>query len=198
MNKYELWYQQLISKARDRNWSRKTAPCYVERHHITPKSLGGSDSDFNLVFLTLREHCVAHLLLCKFGDDVQRSKMTWAMQRFLTSSKSVSSTLYESVRQKWVDEHKRKLAGNTRRLGKPDSEETKLKKSHSMIGKVGKWYRTEEHRKFLSEAKSKRNLTGNNPMCSEEARKKVSLSKVGRKRIYREDGSFYMSKVIPS
>lgn len=35
----------------------------IERHHITPKCLGGSDKKRNRVSLTPEEHYVAHMLL---------------------------------------------------------------------------------------------------------------------------------------
>ena len=38
---------------------------YTERHHIIPKSAGGSDDKDNLVRLSAREHFVCHLLLTK-------------------------------------------------------------------------------------------------------------------------------------
>jgi len=193
MNKYQLWYNNLIDHAKNRAWSKETSPCYTESHHIVPKSLGGDNSKENLVLLSAREHYIAHLLLCKFGDSNQKSKMIWAMQRFLTSSKTVSSTMYSNIKNKWIEEHKKRLIGNTRRLGKKDSQETRLKKSQAMIGKVGKWVRTDAHCKVLSERKTSNNLI-NNPMNNPESRDKVSASKIGRKRIYREDGSFYMSK----
>jgi hypothetical protein len=39
-------------------------------------------------------------------------------------------------------------------------------------------------------------MTKINPMSDPEKRKLVSLSKIGRKRIYKEDGSFIMSSII--
>ncbi len=36
-----------------------------EKHHILPRSLGGSDAQDNLVLLTVREHVFAHALLAK-------------------------------------------------------------------------------------------------------------------------------------
>jgi hypothetical protein len=182
-------------KARERNWSKKTAPTYVENHHIIPKSLGGYDTKENLVYLTAREHYIAHLLLCKFGDSNQKSKMIWAMQRFLSSNKTVNSVMYSNIRNQWINEHKKKLFGNTRRLGKKDSEEVKKKKSDSMMGVVGKWKRTEYHCE-LSSNRIKLLNEKSNPMNNQESREKVSASKIGRKRIYREDGSFYMSKAM--
>lgn len=53
-------YDQLISRARDRNIDG-----YLERHHVIPRCLGGSDSKENLVKLTPEEHYVAHQLLVK-------------------------------------------------------------------------------------------------------------------------------------
>lgn len=38
---------------------------YTERHHIIPRSLGGSDDKNNLVDLSAREHYICHLLLTK-------------------------------------------------------------------------------------------------------------------------------------
>ena len=38
---------------------------YTEKHHILPRSLGGSDENSNLVNLSAREHYICHLLLTK-------------------------------------------------------------------------------------------------------------------------------------
>jgi len=38
---------------------------YFERHHIIPRSLGGSDDDGNLIDLTPEDHFFAHLLLAR-------------------------------------------------------------------------------------------------------------------------------------
>ena len=183
-----------MTKAKNRNWSKSSATCYVELHHIIPKSLGGLNAIDNLVCLTAREHCIAHLLLCRFGDEKQISKMTWALQRFLSSNKTVSSVLYERARQKWIAENQKRLIGNQYRLGKKDSLEVRKKKSDSLKGIAGKYIRNEEHCKQSSDKITKINME-NNPMNNPESRAKVSASKIGRKRVYREDGTFYMSKV---
>ena len=47
---------------------KKTKDLYTERHHIIPRSLGGSNDKDNLILLTGREHFIAHLILWKaFG-----------------------------------------------------------------------------------------------------------------------------------
>lgn len=59
-NKYTRWYYRIISASR-----RIIKTGYVEKHHIIPRSLGGSDDIENLVSLTAREHYICHLLLPK-------------------------------------------------------------------------------------------------------------------------------------
>ena len=52
-----------MRKAEQRGWTKKSAPCYVERHHIFIKAIFGEND--RVVYLTAREHFVAHLLLWK-------------------------------------------------------------------------------------------------------------------------------------
>ena len=39
--------------------------CYVEKHHVIPKCMGGDNKSRNIAILTPEEHYVAHLLLVK-------------------------------------------------------------------------------------------------------------------------------------
>ena len=57
---YKRVYKELIS-----NRKKNPVDGYTEKHHIKPKSLGGSDHKRNLVALTAREHFIAHRLLAK-------------------------------------------------------------------------------------------------------------------------------------
>lgn len=59
---YRKLYESLIGKAKCRNKPKE----YVENHHIIPKWKGGKNSPSNLVWLTAREHYIAHLLLAKW------------------------------------------------------------------------------------------------------------------------------------
>lgn len=58
---YTLIYKSLIEKAQ----LRSDVSGYTEKHHIVPKSLGGSNAKSNLVELTPKEHYIAHMLLYK-------------------------------------------------------------------------------------------------------------------------------------
>ena len=70
-NKYRRWYL-LITSSPDLN-------CYTERHHIVPKSLGGSDDKDNIVLISPRKHFLVHWLLTKFTTGRARRSMLNAM-----------------------------------------------------------------------------------------------------------------------
>lgn len=69
---YQKIYDNLMKKRLENPPTGK-----FERHHIVPRSLGGSNNDDNIVKLTYREHFMAHLLLCKIykpkgGEDYKK------------------------------------------------------------------------------------------------------------------------------
>jgi hypothetical protein len=82
MNKYNRWYTQITERARDRHLDG-----YTERHHIQPRSLGGSDNKDNLVELTAREHFICHWLLTKIVTGQDRAKMVYALNGMKRSNK---------------------------------------------------------------------------------------------------------------
>lgn len=53
-------YFQIITKAAGREYS-----ILYDRHHIIPRGLGGPDNITNLIYLTPKEHMLAHHLLAK-------------------------------------------------------------------------------------------------------------------------------------
>lgn len=55
----ETRYYRLVLMARRRG----KPTCYAEQHHILPRSAGGANTPENLVWLTAREHFLAHWLL---------------------------------------------------------------------------------------------------------------------------------------
>lgn len=162
-NKYSRCYFSIVRSARARIYTG-----YTERHHVVPKSLGGSNDPENIVLLTAREHFVCHLLLPKFtvGDD--RKKMVYA--RWLLCTKAgrkerdyqVSSRAFATAREEWALSHD---FGSGMR-GKRHNENTKSKISEAVTGeKNGKfgmrWAKpsnrakqsSTEHRQKLSQAK---------------------------------------------
>ena len=58
----------------------RVSSTYKERHHIVPRSEGGSDEPSNIVSLTAREHFLAHWLLYKADPSIlARAHAFWRM-----------------------------------------------------------------------------------------------------------------------
>lgn len=96
---YEKIYNNIIEKARNRKLDENV---YVERHHIVPKSLGGSDNSSNIVALTAKEHYICHHLLYKYKKGSDKFKMAHAWFRMCHKSSSqqrfITSRQYEKAK----------------------------------------------------------------------------------------------------
>ena len=95
MNKYKIWYNNLIQKSKNRNING-----YTEMHHIVPKSLGGTDDENNLVKLTAREHFIAHLLLTKITEGQDKQRMFIAAFNMVNMNNiKVNSRVYQMLKE---------------------------------------------------------------------------------------------------
>ena len=149
-NKYKKWHDSIIDRAKNRVLS-----CYVERHHIIPKSCGGSNDKDNLVPLTAREHYIVHMLLPFCVIKKYRFKMIKGFMYMNVKPKNskrfykINSKMYEKFRIEFGKMSK----------GIKLSEETKTK----MRG-----------RKLSKETKAKIKYARQFQVCSDEQRKKYS------------------------
>lgn len=86
---------------------------YSEKHHITPRSMGGSNSPDNLVKLTGREHFVAHRLLAKIHGGRMWLAVTYMSQPSTTSSIGYlcTSRVYEYAKQKDAEWRSERYSG---------------------------------------------------------------------------------------
>jgi len=104
---------------------------YTEKHHIIPRCFGGLDTDHNLVELSLKEHFIAHLLLCKIYPE--NKKLLYAFN-LMSKRAKINSNLYKSTREKFYKElsisakQRIKDKGHPKGMkGKKHSTETKNK-----------------------------------------------------------------------
>ena len=175
-NKYTTIYYNIVNRAKLRNLEG-----YCEKHHIIPKSLGGSDVKDNLVKLTAKEHFICHLLLTRMTISVSKSKMVQALCMMMdmhsgNQSRYIpSSTLYERARKYHAEIMSlRNTGANNPMYGKVVTEETrarlraaaklKTKPSRELVEKRANSLRgfkqSDETKKNLSEAwKKKAKLT---------------------------------------
>lgn len=97
-NKYTNWYFSIIKAAQARN----KVDGYCERHHIIPRSLGGSDYETNLVELSAKEHFICHRLLVRMCAGEDKSKMAYAAWQLSRPAKNkdvrITSRTYTELR----------------------------------------------------------------------------------------------------
>jgi hypothetical protein len=75
---------------------------YVEGHHIIPRSIRPefSNNHFNIVYLTAKEHFIAHLLLTKMFLGKEQTKMIFAFRRIQhdNNGKRYTSRLFSNLK----------------------------------------------------------------------------------------------------
>jgi hypothetical protein len=134
-NKYTRTYNNIINLAKTRILSPEI---YTEKHHIIPKSIGGSNLSDNIIILTAREHYICHRLLVKMTTGIQKSKMinaAWALANLNTNNQQrvkINSKTYAILRTQFSITHAKF------RTGQKHTNETKNKISQSLIGKPKK------------------------------------------------------------
>lgn len=81
---------------------------YVERHHIIPKSLGGTNSKANLIKLTPRQHYIAYWMLWKiYGGSMTRAFFLMSHE---DRKHKINSKTYGLVRAKYSEQVKEQMA----------------------------------------------------------------------------------------
>jgi hypothetical protein len=138
MNKYTLWYNAIIERAQTR-----VIDGYTEKHHIQPRSLGGSNDKDNLVDLTAREHFICHWLLTKIYTGEAKSKMIYALNGMKRSNEfaqryetAITSRVYENLKKEFSIVHSATMKGRTPwNKGIPITENQRSKNRKSALGK---------------------------------------------------------------
>lgn len=104
--KYYNWYCNIVTKNKSRKYSKG---CGLEKHHIFPHSMGGTDDNDNMVSLTTREHFICHLLLVKMLKPGQnRHKMLFALNMIRAHDfheRYFNSRLYAKYRKEFQEAH---------------------------------------------------------------------------------------------
>lgn len=133
-NKYTAIYYSIIEKSRSR-----ILEDYFEKHHVIPRSLGGSNELDNIVKLTAREHFICHLLLTKIVVGADKSKMyqaAWMMACVHGNGQEryrVNNRTYEKLR---LEMSAVKKSMSTWNKGLPPTYETRLKLRAASISKL--------------------------------------------------------------
>jgi len=89
-------YNGIINKAKSEN--RRRGEIYYERHHILPRSMGGTDQKDNLVLLTAKEHFVVHHLLWRIHRNIPMA-LAFSNMQGTKSGRKISARAYEILMQ---------------------------------------------------------------------------------------------------
>lgn len=170
--RYDIIHDRIIEFARNRE-----KPDISERHHIWPKSLGGTNLKDNMVYLTLREHYIVHHLLSKIYDGVypEIQLMFISMKCFCNgiyngrSYQNHKSVVHAKIKayQDIPGVKEKRING---RIGSKHTEETKEFISSVNLGKI--------HTQEFKDNASKR-FKG--IPKSEEHKKKIGNAQIGSK-----------------
>lgn len=184
-NKYTKIYYRIINNAILAN-RLKLKPnninyIYYEKHHIIPKTLGGTNDVNNIVLLTGKEHYIVHLLLCKMTSSTNKHKMINALIK-LSFAKSNGQMRYTSrsynLTRKFIA-----IKNSETMKGKPKSNQMRERLSLSRKGMKF----TEKHKYNLSLSKQNTNIGAQNPFYgkshSEETKIKWSKQRKGKSTI---------------
>ena len=124
---YAAIYSRLMERSRGR-----IREGYMERHHVVPRCMGGSNEKENLVLLTAKEHFIAHKLLVRMFPQVRGLWLALvAMGRLL----EYKAKIYASERAqaanarrgfRYTPEARAKMSESARKRGR-NSEGTEFK-----------------------------------------------------------------------
>ena len=148
---------------------------YGERHHIYPKSCGGTNDKFNIVKLTPEEHYRCHCLLMSIFEDEPANYRNMVFAWFIMHKRDGVEITEEEF-----GAMKRKLSEigrgeNNPFFGRHHSEETRKRLSDMNRGKKRAAFSEEHKRKIGDSRKGKKRAP-----FSEEWRKHLSESHKGR------------------
>lgn len=170
---YQKIYNQIIERAKTLQLEG-----YVEKHHIIPKCLGGTDDKENIVQLTAREHFLCHKLLVEIYPNESKLKhalflMSIGKQKTKDKHYKISSREYERL----------KLEYSLFLTGKKQSNKTKLKKSKAM--KLVWDNKTEEEIKQYSKKVWETRIKNGTNVVTKEQAENISKALLGRKMPWR-------------
>lgn len=123
--KYTDYIQRILC---DRE-NKKDEKEYMEKHHITPKCMGGSNSKSNLIWLYAQEHYFTHELLAR--ENPHNKSLAWAWWNMSNGRGKNGQERYKVNANQYSDARKnfvKNVSGeNHPFFGKTMSEETKQK-----------------------------------------------------------------------
>lgn len=164
---YQKIYDNIIEKAKNRELTG-----YVEKHHIIPRCMNGTDDLSNIAILTAREHFIAHQLLVMMYPDNWKLALALRFMTNATGKQIRNNREFEWIRIKAAKANGMILKGKKR---PPRSKEwcEKLSIAHS-------------NKKLSDETKSKISSALKGVKKSDEMKKNMSIVAKNRTKEHQE------------
>jgi hypothetical protein len=182
-NKFTEEYLSIIEK----NVNQQDLIGYKERHHIIPKSLGGSNKKENIVTLSAKDHFICHQLLVEMTEGESKGKMWSALWRMMNKQSrnqlrnyNFTPEDYEKARIQHSINHSKRISGIKNPFyNKKHTNETRKKMSTLKKGKTYEEIFGVEEGKIMRERRKVETL---GKKRSDETREKIRQNKIGKKR----------------
>lgn len=181
---YQKIYWTIISQVREKE-HRSTR---LEKHHILPVSLGGTNDPDNIVKVTPREHFILHLLLMKMHSGPVRAKMAAALILMIKNTnkrlgrQKVTNRTYDASRfwktAKFSEEHRRKISEAARRRDPATRKQTKEANEKRAAALRGVKKKPDHVEKYAAAQRGKSRASWGSH--SEEAKAKISSLHKGK------------------
>lgn len=187
-------YKDYINRILNSRPNTKLDDVYQERHHITPKCLGGSNDKDNLIYLYAQEHYYAHKLLAlenpnENGLTASWWKMCHPVESNQIRNYEISADDYSKAKELHSLTHSKRMTGEGNpNYGKHFSEEHKQKIKEHANWKVrcrkircketgeefdssqdaANWCGLKSNSTIIKNCKNKRNSAGKHPITKEK------------------------------
>jgi hypothetical protein len=171
-SKYVKIYMNLISTRKNRKIDGS-----IEKHHIIPKSLGGTNKKDNIIELTPKEHFIAHLLLEKStSGTLYHSKMAFALTRIVHGNKK--NYTMNSRKYQYIKKLNAKYSSiRSKKWWDTATDEMKMKRNEKFKGEnnymYGKTHSTETKNIISNKAKKRLSDKKNHPMYNKNHSEKT-------------------------
>lgn len=164
---YSKHYNSLIIRAKTR-----IIDGYVEKHHIIPKCLGGTDDISNIVILTPEEHFLAHQLLVKIYPENKSIIFAARMMCVGSDNHKRNNKLYAWLKRRYYASRigEKRKPYIMKKPRKVREKETKPRKKRIL---------TAQHRAKISEANRRRKH-------SPETKEKIRQSNIATKSLKKQ------------
>ena len=138
---YERIYNEFIADRRTREAALIASGEYCEKHHIIPRSMGGTDEADNLIALTFGDHLIAHYYYAKAVD----TRSAWEAASMMAGRGKGGRFVLTAKMVKMAEEARVKFAEAKRGVAVPAFKAWHDKKENKT---VFKWEHKETGEKF--------------------------------------------------